>query len=169
MNLINFFIFQTILGETVLRPSKLDQHLVQELKSLSSPDDPFQTVEGKTMCANDFYEGQGRLDGAFCQYGEEEKMAFLKRLSAFGVVNIEMECTVFGSMTYLAGIRSAIVCVALLDRLKGTDQVQTPKAVLTEWQNRPKTIVSRLIKKHLAEQGLLDQWKKTPVSLRAPH
>ena len=36
------------------------------------------------MCANDFYEGQGRLDGAFCDYGEEDKMEFLRKLKDFG-------------------------------------------------------------------------------------
>lgn len=69
--------------------------------------------------------GQGRLDGAFCDYTENDKMEYLAKLRDFGVINIEMECTIFAALTYHAGIRSAIVCVALLDRLKG-DQVCTP-------------------------------------------
>lgn len=67
--------------------------------------------------------GQGRLDGAFCDYTENDKMEYLGKLRDFGVINIEMECTTFAALTYHAGIRSAIVCVALLDRLKG-DQVR---------------------------------------------
>ena len=39
-----------------------------------------------------------------------------------GVVNMEMEALVFAAMTHLAGIKSAVVCVTLLDRLNG-DQV----------------------------------------------
>lgn len=66
---------------------------------------------------------QGRLDGAFCDFTENDKMDYLAKLHDFGVINIEMECTIFAALTYHAGIRSAIVCVALLDRLKG-DQVQ---------------------------------------------
>lgn len=66
--------------------------------------------------------GQGRLDGAFCDFTENDKMEYLSKLHDFGVINIEMECTIFAALTYHAGIRSAIVCVALLDRLKG-DQV----------------------------------------------
>lgn len=58
--------------------------MVKELKALAQPDDGFPTIEGKTMCANDFYEGQGRLDGAFCEYGEEEKMEYLRKLADFG-------------------------------------------------------------------------------------
>lgn len=66
--------------------------------------------------------GQGRLDGAFCDYTESDKMEFLNKLCDFGVVNIEMECTVFAALTHHAGIKAAIVCVALLNRLQG-DQV----------------------------------------------
>lgn len=68
------------------------------------------------------FTGQGRLDGAFCDFTEADKMEYLEKLRDFGVVNIEMECTIFAALTYHAGIRSAICCVTLLDRLKG-DQV----------------------------------------------
>lgn len=66
--------------------------------------------------------GQGRLDGAFCEFSESDKMEYLNKIHEFGVVNIEMESTIFAALTNHAGIRAAIVCVTLLDRLKG-DQV----------------------------------------------
>ena len=62
------------------------------------------------------------MDGAFCAYSNKEKMAYLQRLKAGGVSNIEMESTCFAALTHMAGIRSAVVCVALLDRLN-EDQV----------------------------------------------
>ena len=43
------------------------------------------------MCTYDFYEGQGRLDGAFCEFTEKDKMDYLEKLRDAGVVNIEME------------------------------------------------------------------------------
>ena len=43
------------------------------------------------MCCDDFYEGQGRLDGALCDYTEADKMEFLERAKEEGVRNIEME------------------------------------------------------------------------------
>lgn len=55
-------------------------------------------------------------------------MDYLHRLRDFGVINIEMESTIFAALTYHAGIRAAIVCVTLLDRLKG-DQVCVSKAL----------------------------------------
>lgn len=108
-------------------------------------------------------------------------MDYLNKLHEFGVLNIEMECTIFAALTYHAGIRAAIICVTLLDRLKG-DQVNTPKegiyrtiafikenflwliclnqtisicTVMHEWQQRPQILVSRLIRKHLALEGSL--------------
>jgi uridine phosphorylase len=73
-------------------PANLCKNLAQELKSHADPvKDGFKTVTGKTMCAQDFYQGQGRLDGAFCDHTEQDKMEYLKRLQEIGVVNIEME------------------------------------------------------------------------------
>jgi uridine phosphorylase len=67
--------------------------LARELKALADPTiDPYDTVSGKTMCTYDFYEGQGRLDGAFCEFNEQDKQEYLEKLQEAGVVNIEMEC-----------------------------------------------------------------------------
>ena len=49
-------------------------------------------------------------------------MAYLRHVSEQGVVSMEMEALVFATMTHMAGIRSSVVCVTLLDRLHG-DQV----------------------------------------------
>lgn len=66
--------------------------MARELKALADPlQDPYDTVSGRTMCTYDFYEGQGRLDGAFCEFTEADKMEYLQQLSDNGVVNIEME------------------------------------------------------------------------------
>lgn len=48
---------QAVLGKIVSRPAKLDRKLVRELKAMHDPDDPYDTVTGKTMCTYDFYEG----------------------------------------------------------------------------------------------------------------
>jgi uridine phosphorylase len=94
------------------------------------------------------HSGQGRLDGAFCDFTEKDKMNFLHKCKDFGVVNIEMEATIFGALTHHAGIKAAIVCVALLNRLHG-DQVSTSKDIMLEWQKRPQELVSRYIKRKL--------------------
>lgn len=141
-----------MLGKIVQRPAILDKRLVRELKALAHPDDPYETVTGTTMCADDFYEGQGRLDGAFCDYTENDKMEYLHRLQKAGVRNIEMEAIPFAALTHHAGIKAADVCVTFLDRLKG-DQVESPKELLNEWQLRPQEIIARYIKKYLQKKG----------------
>ncbi|XP_077295403.1 uridine phosphorylase 1 isoform X2 [Arctopsyche grandis] len=149
---LNGYLDLLVLGKSVKRPSKLDRRLVKELKALSDSDDPYDTVSGKTMCTYDFYEGQGRIDGAFCDFSETDKLEYLERIHKAGVINIEMESLSFAALTHHAGIKAAIVCVTLLDRLKG-DQVCAPKEVLDEWQQRPTKLVCRYIKKYLQMKG----------------
>lgn len=138
-----------VLGEVVSRPAKLDQHIVRAVTKMGQPGDEFKTVSGKTVSTDDFYEGQGRVDGAICEYSEEDKMTYLNHLSRQGVVNMEMEATVFAALTHKAGIKSAVVCVTLLNRLKG-DQITTPKDELISWQERPQKIVARYIMSELS-------------------
>jgi uridine phosphorylase len=51
-------------------------------------------------------------------------MEYLNKIHSAGVVNIEMESLSFAALTHHAGIKSAVICVTLVDRLKG-DQVGT--------------------------------------------
>ncbi|KAK2180534.1 hypothetical protein NP493_439g03023 [Ridgeia piscesae] len=142
------YLEMAILGKVVKRPSYLDKELVEDLMSCAQDDDGFKTVRGKTMCTLDFYEGQARLDGAFCDYTEKDKINFLKRANEEGVCNIEMESLCFAAMCHHANIKGAVVCVTILDRLQG-DQVSTPHDTLKAWDQRPATIVARLIRKKL--------------------
>ncbi|KAF6739644.1 Uridine phosphorylase 1 [Oryzias melastigma] len=139
---------QVILGKTVLRNTDLDQSLAEELLQCSKELGQFETVIGNTMCTLDFYEGQARLDGAFCSYSEKDKRDYLIKAKEAGVCNIEMESSVFSAMCKLSGLRAAVVCVTLLDRLKG-DQVISSHEVLNDFQKRPQILVGCFIKKQL--------------------
>ncbi|XP_053570296.1 uridine phosphorylase 1 [Bombina bombina] len=141
---------QIILGKSVIRPTELDSELAQELHQCSKEINEFNTVIGQTMCTLDFYEGQARLDGAFCSYTEEEKMQYLKAAYEAGIRNIEMESSVFAAMCNLSGLRAAVVCVTLLNRLEG-DQISNSHDVLVEYQQRPQKLVGYFIKKQLAK------------------
>lgn len=44
-----------------------------------------KAVIGKTLSCDDFYEGQARLDGASCDYTEQRKMEFLKKVHEKGM------------------------------------------------------------------------------------
>lgn len=137
-----------ILGKVRKFTALPDSRVCQEIHSLSSGDDEFGIYIGGTMGADDFYLGQGRLDGPFCDYTEFDKLNYLKTLTDIGVKNIEMEATAFTAYTRIAGLRAGIICVTFLDRLQG-DQVTPNKSTLTEWQKRPMLVVGRYIKHYI--------------------
>lgn len=139
---------QVILGKTVVRNTDLDESLAEELLQCSNELNQFPTVVGSTMCTLDFYEGQARLDGAFCSYTEKDKQDYLNKARESGVCNIEMESSAFAAMCKLSGLRAAVVCVTLLDRLKG-DQLSSSHEVLSSYQQRPQILVGYYIKKQL--------------------
>ncbi|KAL2101917.1 hypothetical protein ACEWY4_003678 [Coilia grayii] len=139
---------QVILGKPVVRSTELDSDLAEELQQYSKDFDDFETVIANTMCTMDFYEGQARLDGAFCSYTEEDKQNYLKEAYAAGVRNIEMESSVFAAMCKLSGVRAAVVCVTLLDRQKG-DQLTSSHDILQSYQQRPQMLVGHFIKRRL--------------------
>merc|ERR1712083_63524 len=143
------FLDTIILGKVVSRAAKLDPRVARKLVAAGEGKDEYLTVLGKTISTDDFYEGQGRLDGAVCEYTEADKMAYLHEVSQKGVTNMEMEALVFAALTHMAGIRSAVVCVTLLDRLKG-DQITTPKEELMSWQTRPMEVVAKYILSQLS-------------------
>ncbi|XP_002137161.2 uridine phosphorylase 1-like [Drosophila pseudoobscura] len=139
-------------GKVVLYSSKLDQCLANELLSLAIPcEDEFCTIIGKTICTNDFYEGQTRLDGAFCDYTNQSKTAYLQSVQCQGVVNFDMESTAFAALTNRANIRSAVVSMCIVNRMEG-DQILSPPECLSEWEKRPQVLVARYIRKEFLKR-----------------
>ncbi|XP_045482741.1 uridine phosphorylase 1-like isoform X2 [Harmonia axyridis] len=145
----NNFYEVAVLGKKVRRPAVFNKELIDEIKSCVDPKNPYETITGTTMCANDFYEGQGRLDGAICDHSESDKLNYLINLKG-RVVNIEMEATVFAALTHRTGIKAAIVCVTFVDRLLG-DQLTSTKEQMEDWQKRPQKLVAAYIKRSLGK------------------
>jgi uridine phosphorylase len=142
---------QIVLGQDTIRKTKCNQKLVDELlevgKSLQKIDH-YEILAGKTMCAHDFYEGQGRVDGAFCDYTPENKMSFLKNCYDHGIKNIEMESLCFVGLLNHAKLKAAVVCVSLVNRLNG-DQVAISHETNVKFQERPFKLVGTYIKNAL--------------------
>eukprot|EP00050_Salpingoeca_kvevrii_P008072 m.300475 g.300475 ORF g.300475 m.300475 type:complete len:337 (-) comp14469_c0_seq1:91-1101(-) len=133
-----------VLGELVERPTTLSRTLSSQLMAAAPSD--IQVLSGATMTCDDFYEGQARLDGAFCSYSNEDKMNFLKRCKAQGIRNIEMEALGFASFCNHLNVPAAVVCVTLLDRLEG-DQLTKDKAALTRYSDNPQRVVYAYIRR----------------------
>uniref|UniRef100_A0A4W4H097 Uridine phosphorylase n=1 Tax=Electrophorus electricus TaxID=8005 RepID=A0A4W4H097_ELEEL len=139
---------QVVLGKVIVRSTELDEGLSKELLQCSTELPDIPTVIANTMCTHDFYEGQGRLDGALCSFSTEEKLEYLRKAHEAGVRNIEMESTVFAAMCRMCNLKAAVICVTLLNRFEG-DQISTHHDVLVEYQQRPQGLVAHFIKKRL--------------------
>ncbi|XP_052805733.1 uridine phosphorylase 1-like [Mya arenaria] len=139
---------QYILGRAVERPAKVDSDLIRQLHACSQNEDKFKTVLGTTLCADDFYEGQGRMDGAFCEHEEEEKFLWLREIADRGVTNMEMESLGFTALCDRANIPGAVCCVTLVDRCEG-DGITNNLQLLQEWQTYPQILVARYIRNRL--------------------
>ncbi|CAD7084499.1 unnamed protein product [Hermetia illucens] len=143
-----------ILGKRVERPATFDQALAQKIQECALPADNFKIVLGKTIGTDDFYEGQGRTDGAICDHKIEEKMEFLQKVFKLGVRNFEMEAPVFGALTHHAGIKGAIICASLVNRLNG-DQITATREEMHDWGLRAQEITWRFIEKTLKDMALI--------------
>uniref|UniRef100_A0A915JX19 Nucleoside phosphorylase domain-containing protein n=1 Tax=Romanomermis culicivorax TaxID=13658 RepID=A0A915JX19_ROMCU len=141
-------------GKRVKHEVHFDQKLIENLSEIAKKSGiPFAV--GKTLSCDDFYEAQGRLDGAFCMFDQQEKLEFMNKIHHLGVRNIEMEATAFSAMTTRAGHKlygfplGAVVCVTLVNRLLN-DQVTSSHETLKSWEESPCKIVASLIKESLS-------------------
>ncbi|XP_055336836.1 uridine and thymidine phosphorylase-like isoform X2 [Paramacrobiotus metropolitanus] len=150
--LLEHYYEQYVLGRAVRHPAILDAGLRARLLEVAGqPDMDVPVVAGNTLCANDFYEDQARLDGAFCDFDAQQRLDFLTHCAtAHGIRNIEMESLCFAAMTHRAGLRAAVVCVALLNRLTSDKVTGDVEVHFEEWQRRPLRLVARLIAQELA-------------------
>jgi uridine phosphorylase len=136
-----------VLDRTVLRASVCSTDVVEGLAQ-AAQQLAFEHAVGKTLTCDDFYEGQGRLDGAICEYSLQDKMNFLQKASDAGVRNIEMEARGFAAFCHRLNISVGVACVALLNRLNG-DQVTSPHETLVGYEERPARIMLRFVKNRL--------------------
>jgi len=138
------------LGERRRYGSQLNEALVPLLVA-AAKDIEVPAEAGMTMGTDDFYEAQGRLDGALrTWYTNEDKMTFLKKAYNAGVRNIEMEAAAFGAFCGRAGIRGAIVCATLVNRLDG-DQVTSTGEQLGMFSLSAQRVVAHFMEKELAK------------------
>lgn len=137
-----------VLNKVVRRPAICTPEVAKEIAQ-AAEEVGLPHAMGKTLTCDDFYEGQGRLDGAICEYTLEEKMAFLQYAADAGVRNIEMEARCFAGFCYKLNIPVAVCCVTLLNRLLG-DQVTSTHETLVGYENRPAQVLLHYMKAKLA-------------------
>jgi uridine phosphorylase len=139
------------LGRKTREPAVADASLNEEIIAANTgaaAADPlgFKLVKGVTITTEDYYDAQGRRDGALpLWYSEEEKIAFLRKAHELGVRNMEMEAAVVLWFFQRLKIRAAVACAALLDRLEG-DQHAHSREDIHEWSLRPQKVVMNYLK-----------------------
>lgn len=88
------------------------------------------------------------------RYEEADKFAFLRKLHAAGVCNIEMEALLFLAFARRAGVKASVVCTVIVDRLKvgarrahhsQGDQVTSTPEELEEFMRANWKLLSHLV------------------------
>lgn len=90
---------------------------------------------GATIGTNDFYEEQGRTNGAICDHSQDDKMRFLEKAREAGVINMEMESNYMAAMCHKLGVSFGIICVALNNRLI-CDKVKLTREEVSSFERR---------------------------------
>lgn len=107
-----------VLGEELRFPATLDSNLTNSLVAHGKAMYGSVCVLGDTLCAETFHIAQGRDDGAFVSYTEEQKMSFFRKCRSAGVVNLEMESLALAAFANQVRVPAAVLCVVLVDRLE---------------------------------------------------
>lgn len=109
----------------------------------------FEVRSGATVDANDFYEEQGRTNGAICEHSQEDKMKFLNAAREIGVINMEMESNHLAAMCHKLNVAFGIICVALNNRLLD-DRVHLSRSQMSLYERRLFWLNSTFIKHKLS-------------------
>jgi len=122
-------------GTVTRTPMFLSESLTEKLAKIAT-DKCYPHKICKTLGTNDFYLGQGRVDGVFCDYDQKTRFDFLTKLKKEGIENIEMESHVFAAFCNKMNIEGAVMCVVLLNRYGSDfthDQVTATPEQMGDW------------------------------------
>lgn len=166
--MFNEFVELKICLKLVKRSTKMDTQVAEELAqlgsaSVSAPDfgqsagggdddelgGRFEIKMGATIGTNDFYEEQGRTNGAICEHSQQDKRLFLEKARQMGVINMEMESNHLASMCNKLSVPFGVVCVALNNRLLD-DRVLLSAKQVAQFERRLFWIIALFIKQRLA-------------------
>lgn len=151
--LFNEFVELKICLKLVKRSSRVDSKVAEDLARLHPGNQVdlggmFDVKLGATIGTNDFYEEQGRTNGAICEHSQQDKRIFLEKAREMGVINMEMESNYLAAMCNKLNVPFGVICVALNNRLieEMTSLSQEQK---TQFERRLFWIITRFIQERL--------------------
>lgn len=101
-------------------------------------------VLADTLCAETFFDAQGRVDGVKPPYTNEERKEYLLRCFREGVRNIEMESLPLAAFAARVGLPALVVSAVFVDRLKSETPTDTFD-MLSEFENRCVDLVVQFV------------------------
>ena len=137
-----------ILGKIIKRNTFGNPTIINELLSIKNNN--FKTISGKTLCTNDFYEEQLRLDGAINVIDDDDVEKYLNILKEEGIVNIEMESLALYSFCNILNIKSAVISVVLVNRFND-------KRYNIDYDVYPQTLAVKYMCDKLFDYKILDR------------
>lgn len=138
-----------VLGkEVVYQPLNFDAPIRNKMETIAK-DLNIPYITGATCGTDCFYEGQGRIDGALCQYSEQDREDFLHRAYDAGVRNFEMESPAFAAFCNRLGIPVVCMCVAILNRFLGDQVSQLTESDLHKVEDYPGSLAIEYVMRHI--------------------
>lgn len=128
-------------------PTTMDLKLNQTIiKSWQHQNSEFDLIEANTMCADDFYLSQARMDGFIkLDFDKKQQQDYLHTLKKYNICNIEMESGILGFFANLYKISATTISATLVNRLE-TDQVTISADLIKAYSQRSQNIIIHYLK-----------------------
>jgi uridine phosphorylase len=140
------------LGKKLTYPTTMNAALNTRIRKAQPTDLDFPILEGNSIAADDFYQGQARYDGAIKpKYDDDMRQAYFAKVKQLKVLNFEMESTALAAFANRAGIPAAMIAVTLVNRFQG-DQITAAAETLARYAERAQTVAINYLKSQLLDQ-----------------
>jgi uridine phosphorylase len=131
----------------IIYPTTMNLNLNQDIiKVWLKQSSNFSLIEANTMCADDFYLSQARMDGFIrLDFDNKKQKTYLNILKNNNIANIEMESGALGYFSNLYNIPATTISATIVNRLK-TDQVTISPEMVKEYSQRGQIIIMDYLK-----------------------
>ncbi|MES1912226.1 MAG: hypothetical protein MHM6MM_004538 [Cercozoa sp. M6MM] len=137
----------------VLRDTRFDEKLVQELKDIADSlfcDEAQDFVVASGMSCDGYFEAQGRLTSCIVEHTPEDREAWLHKIhDDLNVRSMEMEGHVVAAICRHVGLPAAMLSVTQINRLEGdeTSLVPVTDAERRQWMRNALAVAMTLVRR----------------------
>jgi uridine phosphorylase len=130
----------------IIHPTTMSNKINQKIiNSWQSQNHKFSLIEKNTMCADDFYLSQARMDGFInLDFNKIEQKNYLQKLKENNIGNIEMESGALGYFANLHNLLATTISTTIVNRID-TDQVTITSQLVKEYSLRGQIVISNYL------------------------